>query len=254
METINITCSSNRGFFSLFKQVMELVGNEPDGTYRIEIFSESYADSRTNLWDLFFENDLVKDVSVDDLKCLSHCLIPPEDVILLKDANKIIRLLKLKSFMLNTIDDYFLRNLAGRRVLGVHFRGTDMLAAGNTLEDRSIKNKCIKRGVNEYFEFIDENMTNYDTMFLATDDSDAYVSFKERYSDKLLSYSNIRSVGISLQCSSKDRLESLREVIVEVWLLSRCDFLLHGISNIPHVVKILNPTLPSKNLDLIRLV
>lgn len=50
--------------------------------------------------------------------------------------------------------------------------------------------------------------------------------------------------------TAKDRRILGEEVLIDCQLLSRCDYFLHGASNIPVTVKFLNPYLQGEDVDL----
>ena len=92
--------------------------------------------------------------------------------------------------------------------------------------------------------FVDKGFS----VFLATDSKEALVKFKKRYGAKLYFIKGHRSNSMTAIHTSKSRFRSPaivgRDVILDSYLMSRCQYLLRTRSNVTTFTRILNPNMP----------
>ncbi len=81
-------------------------------------------------------------------------------------------------------------------------------------------------------------------MLIATDTEASLGYFLDRYGDRCLYYPSRRSTGDSSPHMEFGGAEIGEEILIEGLLLSRTDFLVHGISNVAFAALAFNPDLP----------
>lgn len=130
------------------------------------------------------------------------------------------------------------------RLLGIHVRGTDMYTEG--------KQHPIPTGDTKDFSIIDGLLQkhNLDGIFLCTDTNSTVELFKEHYGEKLITTAAVRQTDDSKGGIHKDgslgggrefhRYQLGLEVITDMYLLSQCNVLLCGPSNVPFTALIYN--------------
>jgi hypothetical protein len=131
----------------------------------------------------------------------------------------------------------------GQKTLGVHFRGTDKLGSEATVISREQVVKHIDGFLSTHNE--------YDTIFVATDES-VFISlmtqaFSEKY--KLIFTNALRSTNKKPIHGSTSGCEQAKEAMVDSLALSKCDFVIKTSSCLSDWVKIWNPTIDVYNLN-----
>ena len=131
-----------------------------------------------------------------------------------------------------------------KRLLGIHVRGTDMYTEG--------KQHPVPTGDTKDFRTIDNLLKEYnlDGIFLCTDTNSTVEIFKEYYGDRVITTSAVRQIDDSKKGIHKDSSlgmgRSLHkyhlglEVITDMYLLSQCNVLLCGPSNVPFTALVYN--------------
>jgi hypothetical protein len=160
-------------------------------------------------------------------------------------ANYLInKYLFVREDVISEVEDYCCQHFANRRVLGVHYRGTDKV-----LESPMIPYDRVKRNIERYLEIYPET----DCVFIATDD----ISFLENMENTsvgrplLFRNDSFRSRnGDSIHESAyTNKYEINRDAIVNCLILSRCDALLKTASILSGWSKLFNPQLPTVMLS-----
>jgi len=170
-------------------------------------------------------------------------------------ANAIIhKYFKLRMYLNDKINDFFAENLAdANKVLGVHIRGTDALVnnAERWRKKFDIQNyiNCIRIFINRYG---DEGK-----VFVASDDAKLFNIVKNEFNDAIVEYDTFRQeeqdVGKSGDNTKGNAMmptylcddgakaaQNGEDAIAEMYLLSKCDYLLHNASGFAHVALLLN--------------
>jgi hypothetical protein len=151
------------------------------------------------------------------------------------EYNQIIqKYLKLNSKIADKINTFSDNNFKNKNIIGIHLRGTD---------------HPDKRPIATYFNNIDRITEGYDKIFIATDEQERYNAMRQRYGDKIISYNSIKSETSNAlhhnpMLTDKERRKAGEDVIIEAYLLSKCNFL--GIctnSNVNYLARAINPTL-----------
>ncbi len=117
------------------------------------------------------------------------------------------------------------------KVLGVHFRGTDYKL--------NMNGHPVSLEPHDFFKAIDEALSTkqFDKIFLATDDSDALIQFREKYGSMITYYPDVHRVTglVSTAFASKDKASG-KEIgygaIRDSYSLSKCDGLVAGLSQV----------------------
>ncbi len=148
---------------------------------------------------------------------------------------------RIKPHILEKVDHFFDLYMKGRHMLGVHIRGTDLHYAPPVSPA-------------EYFESIERYLEdNPDAhIFLATDQVQYLELIKKRYGSIVHHYDCLRSSTSTAPFNSKagSPYQKGEDVLIDVLLLSRCDFLIRGASNIPEMAIFFSENLESKDLSL----
>lgn len=126
--------------------------------------------------------------------------------------------------------------------LGVHVRRTDHSRHGELLPDEY------------YFSKIDENLNKdkYENIFLATDDFNTIIKFKNRYGNRLFYNENIvRSNGsIGIHYSNQiDKEKLTSDVMMDALSLTKCKKILITASNVAGYVLMTNPQIEYDQID-----
>lgn len=136
------------------------------------------------------------------------------------------------------------------RVIGVHYRGTDF-QYGYKRHPKMLK-------LNDYYGAIDGLMDQSQEecrIFLATDEEKAIGLFKERYGDRVIYFPDAyRSENGEPVHFSKDsrRLHNYRlgmEILRDMTSLSRCDYLVSGLSQVSFCARIFKYSHDSEYMD-----
>lgn len=161
-------------------------------------------------------------------------------VLTIARANQLIRkYLVVNEDVVGEVDDFCRRQFGERRVLGVHYRGTDKV-----LESPFVPYDRVRRNIVRYLELY----PGTDAVFVATDDA------------RFLDYLQDASPGRTLLCrddsfrsrdgssvhesSQTNKHEINRDAIVNCLILSRCEALLKTASILSGWSKLFNPRLP----------
>ena len=132
------------------------------------------------------------------------------------------------------LKDAVSKTIAGKKTLGVHFRGTDYRRSYNnhpvfvTVEDEIEKIKAIA------------SSGGYERIFLATDEAAAIEKFREVFGDKLVYYEDVYRAGegddesVAYSKSSRENHHYLLglEALRDQYTLSACDGMVCGLSNL----------------------
>jgi hypothetical protein len=250
----------NRGLLSFVLQHLsncrELYGSDFVSNFDLRNRTSYFDDriSNKNTWEYFF------DVSTDlNIRENTRCGAWPAPVISggrinfygydfnynntderIIAKNIIDKHARFNSDILNSVNKFFDDKMKGFKILGVHKRGTD-IALHHT-----------KMPIERYFSEIDSIISDYDYVFLSTDEESVVETFKSKYKNlitfnsKTLS-SNPRTPSFKLN-PRKDGYLMGFEVIIESLLLSKVDFLLKTNSNVSNFSLLYNPFLKYKNI------
>jgi len=232
------------GFFSTFHHVISFIKIAQDSNmipivdfqnFKIKYNEETPINSTTNSWEYYFEQ--LSPYSLEEVYSSKNVFFCdgeyPHDVWKKISGNKDEfrkihdKFIKLNLPIKEAIEKYS-HIFDNSRVLGVHFRGTDMNYTSHHPYGPTVK---------QMFKYTDKilNEREIDKIFLATDEQAYLNSFLQRYGSKVFHtdafYFNKKNAYDVNQRKNHRYLlglESVRDAI----LLSQCDGLLYSSSNI----------------------
>ncbi len=154
-----------------------------------------------------------------------------------KEAAALIKkYIKINTPVLNKIDAFFAQNMAGKKTIGIHIRGTDKIREEKPVEPEQM--------VLEALKYADNN-----TQFLIASDEQKLLNriIELLPKNKSIYYDCYRSDdGKPLHIHRKPSFAQLGEdILVEISLLSKCDIFIHTASNVSSVALYFNPDLPN---------
>ncbi|HLO15730.1 MAG TPA: hypothetical protein VK206_12930 [Anaerolineales bacterium] len=207
-------------------------------------FSYPYSDKSEDYFSTFFS---IKHVEGRPLRFIKISSIIElnlgkdyDNVLDIRLANYLInKYLVVKEDIVREVESFCCQNFANRRVLGVHYRGTDKV-----LESPVVPYDRVKRNIEHYLRIYPET----DCIFIATDD----INFIENMGNAsigrpvLFRNDSFRSRdGDSIHESAyTNKYEINRDAIVNCLILSRCNALLKTASILSGWSKLFNPQLP----------
>lgn len=166
--------------------------------------------------------------------------------------NMIKKYVKIKQPIINKIDDFWYSNInQGDKVLGVHLRMTDKFNCTSHGEPTTGKPIEIEIYINHIKKYIEKEGENV-KIFLATDSRDGIERMVSVFNDKLFYRKDvIRSTGPKSvhHDMGGDNYKKGEDVLIDSILLSKCDFLFKGISNVALGALFFNETLEQFNLN-----
>ncbi len=143
------------------------------------------------------------------------------------------------------IDNFIEDNFMGHRILGLHLRGkerADEIA-------RFWKMKMLSPSF--YFKEVDNYFKKYPNarLFIATDTKSLLKKVKERYGGKVIHYNAILSEDGQAPHKQFGGARVGEDVLIDCILLSKCDFLIHGISDVSFAATYFNKKLNHVNIQ-----
>lgn len=250
------------GLFSVVTVVLENLILKPSNVhYRIELGSEYlYFDAKVgpNVWEYFFnqpKNTVAKTASISapaveergflfdrkGLLDITNRESSYDDAV--AQAAKIFRdEIGFSELASARLESAFQETWTDGPVLSVHRRETDYNTHGAILP------------IEVFFDKVDPFIEAGDSVFLATDSQVALSKFRKRYGrNRILSSDSSRSrFGRPLHTSRhlfKSPASIGFEALIDAYLLSRGDHLIRTRSNVTTFSKILNPLLPTHEID-----
>jgi len=155
-------------------------------------------------------------------------------------ANYLInKYLVVREDVVSEVDEFCSQHFAERRVVGVHYRGTDKVR-----ESPVVSYERVRRNIDRYLEL----HPTTDCVFVATDDANFLDHLQNAALGPTVVYrdDSFRSRdGSSIhESSSTDKYAINRDAIVNCLILSRCEALLKTASILSGWSKLFNPRLP----------
>jgi protein O-GlcNAc transferase len=158
----------------------------------------------------------------------------------------ISRYIHIRPAIANKIDDFYQRYFSDSFVIGVHMRGTERSQEvtgwyGMPHLDENVYMREVDRILKQFPDA---------KIFLATDTKTTVEKFCSRYQDSLLTYDAQRADDGNSPHLQFGGSELGEQVLIEAILLSKTDFLIHGISNVAFAALCFSPDLPHLNVYL----
>jgi hypothetical protein len=156
----------------------------------------------------------------------------------------ITKYLVVREEVVQEVEKFCTQHFARRRVLGVHYRGTDKI-----LESPAVSYESVRANIDRYVQLYPDT----DCIFIATDDLNflhdiqaASIGRSIISRDDAVRSRDGRSIHESLDT---DKYAINRDAIVNCLILSRCDALLKTSSILSDWAKLFNPQLPTVMLN-----
>lgn len=256
-EKLIIGChSKHAGFFSCFFGVINnIIWCEKNGVTPLVYwghdslyYAPSGYHSSTNVWQYYFiqpsyssfiNKDIRKNYNApdDSYTILRHdsCSSFQNSKELRKNVHRIIqKYIKLKPQLSRKIDNFYAKHMAGKKIIGIHLRGTDKKKEVDAIDPKIILKEANK---------LARKITGC-TFLVATDEAALLRKAKLILDGPVIYYNAHRSNDSkSLHHYGQNKPRLGEEVIIEAQLLSRCDIFLHTCSNVSSAVLFFNPEL-----------
>ena len=163
-----------------------------------------------------------------------------------------------RAYILQKVDDFFARHMAGHHLIGVHARGTD---ATSKQELRTFRqgSLVLSRYVAEIERLLDVQPRA--KIFVASDEQSSLNHLTKVFGHRVIAYESVRHNGgeaagqgptgwIMPAYIARDRDVAARngeDAVIEYLLLSRCHYLVHNGSSLARTVLLNAPRLPHTN-------
>ena len=161
------------------------------------------------------------------------------DALDIEYANHLInKYLYVRDDVIHEVDDFCVRNFSGKRVLGVHYRGTDKVS-----EAPGVPYDIVERNVNTYLD----KFPSTSVVFISSDDHHfiEYMANCTFTCPIVYRDDTFRSTDdSSIHHSGQNRYDINHDALINCLILSRCDALMKTASILSAFSKLLNPELP----------
>jgi hypothetical protein len=211
--------------------------------------SEDDVDFLQNPWNNYFIQEPLKENEIFWLESCERSMDlsistgadPKSTFIMWKEIKD--KYLIIQPHILDKVDDFINKNFTGK-VAAIHIRGTD------SFFDKGRSHLP----VSFYKETIIEKLQNYSKILICTDSLEILEILKSSFGDKIISYdsekSTIENYNFHLSYISKNNYKIGEDVIIESLLMSKCDLLIKGTSNVSTFSLIENPHIIIHQADL----
>lgn len=273
MKYTVIKPQENCGMCGYLWQTIRGIYHNPNKNYYIDFENSIYKSSNVlhgktdNIWDHFFKqpyceekpiaSDIEKEVGIifdNESEFVWSEIKPNTKEEIQRKRYKFNEIIKkyfiLREEMQDKIEDFYNKNFKDKRVLGVHFRGTD---------------HPHKKPMDQYMTLVKEKLVNYDVLFVCTDEYERYRLSQIVFPNKFISYGSIKSKNNNIPLHSdismhppqygvRNNLDEYQrkiaeDVIIEAYLMSRVNFLMCcPDSNVNFLARAINPELESVSL------
>ena len=221
-----------------------------------DIRNTGYSNENQNTWEIIFEQPFtdidpqvtIKDQFTEIPEFLNYWKLGYDskdrkkylDVEFVKKYRDICHnFIHIKDDILNEVNQYF-KQLKSKTILGIHKRGRDHLTTGHARNQEHLMSFDV------IFSLIDSQIDHYDYLFLTSDETNTYDRFKSRYGKKLLIFDDKsqyihNKMDINyLDKTDDEKIKSLKNLIIEILILSKCDKMLLMNSNVSHIALFLS--------------
>ncbi len=267
MKYIIVKPQENCGMCGYLWQTIRAIYHNPNMKYYIDFSNSIYKTNTDNVWDYFFQQphsdikpsieDIEREVGIifDSSSEFVTSEIKPNTIEEIQRRRQNFHEIINKYFVLrketmDKIEQFHDKYFKGKKVLGVHFRGTD---------------HPHKKPMDQYLSAVKEKLINYDVLFVSTDEYERFRLSQLVFPNKFISYSSLKSPihniplhsdvnghppYYGIRNNSKEYQYKIAEdVIIESYLLSKVDFLMCcPDSNVNFLSRAINPNLNSITL------
>jgi hypothetical protein len=247
-----ISNSSSAGFFAELCNVIRHIKKVKQEKKKIFInwnqnnslyFEQDYGE---NVWEYFFDKIDPIDEDPIDYKLYGYIDMTPYETMNMRSTfnfiyNNFITLKDdVKSLIKKETTDI------NEKTLGVHIRKTDKF-----MVDKFNEPMAFPIDDNLVFEIIDNKISDFEKIFLATDCTETYNLYKKRYGSILLDNERIRGYG-KKSIHTGNKLNGYKkglECLLDSYILSNCGFLIRSTSNLSLFSMFMNLNLQCININ-----
>lgn len=257
MSYIIIKNDGSCGICGYIWQVLRVMWHYPDRKYFIDFsngcqYKDPDVTTTQNVWEYYFKQPHSDTYPTEIEAVIDRIIDKPEsefrDVFMDNPTQEYIstrrreyyniiqKNIKLQPHIQSKIDEFVEKNFRDKRVLGVHFRGTD---------------HPDKKNASDYMQTIKDKAASFDVIFCTSDEFSRYNLLKTVFRDKVVTYDSIKSSDDKPLHYKQDvsKYKIGEDVIVESYLLSKTDFIFCcGNSNVNYLSRAINPDLQSRTL------
>jgi len=231
-----------RGFFSLYLQVAYGIffAKNIGIPYRVNFGNLDYFYSdevkfngNRNFWEYYFHSE-PKDNTLTDVinsKFENYPLRIWDRNFIKKIHSVVFSEFSLKEDISQSIHKVKIQ-FEGHRVLGIHIRRTD-----HVFEVQPVK-------IEVYFDLVSRKISNFDKLFIATDDRDILQRFNAIYQNKVIYNDCIRSSGFTPLHGLENKENGYllgKQALIDCHSLALCDELILSPSNLSYCALLINP-------------
>ena len=258
-DYIIIRPEENCGMCGYIWQTIRAMHHNPNKKYYVDFSNSIYKVENENIWDCFFEQPHTESIPISSdiegvvgiiydqsSEFLSPEIIPntSEEIQRRREvfSQIISRHIRLRPKIQEKVDSFVRKNYTGKRVLGVHLRGTD---------------HPHKSRMCDYMQKVKDIAINYDVIFVCSDEHNRFRMVECTFGDRVVSWDSIRSMEKNTPLHSHPRdirytrnstgeyqHKIAEDVIIEAYLLSNADFLMCcPASNVNYLSRAINPNL-----------
>lgn len=259
MNKIIYHVNSPDGFGSNFFRILTAINYslEKNLVPYVDIVNTSYCNIDQNCWNLIFEQpfELNKnDPSIcerySDWDLGEYMFSYHEnhrskfqDKNFISSQRKIVHnYIRPHQYLLDSASN-FLNPYAGKKILGVHKRGRDHFSSTGHASGQRCKI------TNEYLKsIIDDCIQKYDYLYLISDENCVYDFLSDNYGKKLIFFDDKKSfqdneIGLHfLNIDINAKTKMLKNLIIEILIMAKCDKLLLMNSNVSHMSLLFSKT------------
>jgi hypothetical protein len=255
MKCVVLRPEGGCGICGYIWQVIRGIYHNPNKTYHVDfstcIYKDSAVQNINNVWEYYFIQPHTNSLSVIEPEKTVGLIDVPEsefrDVYMVNPTPEYIKEMRykfnniiksniiLKDHIKQKIEDYIDIKFKGKKILGLHLRGTD---------------HPDKKPVQEYMQTVKTKLKDYDFLFVCSDEQYNIDFCKVVFGGKVITYNSKRSESSQplhhRPNTSNHHYKIGEDVIVEAYLMANTDFLLCGTnSNVNYLSRAINPELES---------
>lgn len=240
------------GFFSDFRGTLGKVSQLKKQGHKCNIHWSNYlyqSEDKENIWEVFFHqiDEIEDDAEVLDIR---GAPLPREYSTRIIMNETIQKYVRVKKNIQEEVDSFIQKNFT-ENTLGVHIRLTDKnvchIYHGEPETGTPVDLDLYKKHIEEYL-----NSNENSSVFLATDSKIGLDCMKSEFGDKVFYMKDvIRSDGENSvhQGMSGNGIKKAKNVVMDCLLLSKCNYMIKGISNVALCALFFNKELESFNLN-----
>ncbi len=252
MTTYRIHDTPKGGFFSDFRATLSAVGELKKQGHKCNIHWSNYlfqSEAKENIWEVFFHQIDEIDEGAEVLDIRGNPL-PREYSTRTTIHDTIQKYVRVKKNIQEEVDSFIEKNFT-KNTVGVHLRLTDKAVChikyGEPETGTPVELELYKNHIEEYL-----NSNEDSSVFLATDSKVGLNFMKSAFGDRVHFIEDIirsdgdESVHVDM---GGNGIQKAKDVLMDCLLLSRCNYVIKGISNVALCALFFNKDLKSFNLN-----